>query len=162
MPKAGSTDELVDLAVAAAEKAGLVHQGDLAVVTAGVTVGVAGTTNMIRVVQVGGSLVNAVGVGAGKATGRLCVCRTPEEVQEKCQPGDVLVTPYTNNDLLPWIRQAAAVICEEASEECHAATVGLTLEKPVIIAAQGAVRRLKDGVMVSVDCARGVVLTLPQ
>lgn len=162
MPYASSTDELVDFAVQAAEAAGLVKQGDLVVVTAGVPVGMAGTTNMIRVRQVGGSLLNAVGIGNHKASGRLCVCRTPEEVAAKFQPGDVLVVSYTNNQMLPYIREAAAVICEEASAESHAATVGLTLNKAVIIGAVGAVRRLKDGVVVSVDCARGVVQTLPQ
>jgi len=40
--------------------------------------------------------------------------------------------------------------------------VGLALDKPVIVAASGATQRLNDGVMVSVDCARGVVQTLPQ
>ena len=59
-------------------------------------------------------------------------------------------------------RQAAAIICEETSLESHTATVGLALDKPVIVAASGATQRLADGVMVSVDCARGVVQTLPQ
>ncbi len=42
-------------------------QGDLVVVTAGVPVGVSGTTNMIRIQQVGGALVNAVGIGEQKS-----------------------------------------------------------------------------------------------
>ena len=117
---------------------------------------------MIRVQQVGGALLNAVGVGDRKASGPLCVCRVPEEVSEKFHPGDVLVVPYTTNDLLPYIRQAAAVISEEASADSHTATVGLTLDIPVIVGAVGATQRLKDGTMVSVDCARGVVQTLPQ
>ena len=96
------------------------------------------------------------------ASGRLCVCRTAAEVAEKFRPGDVLVVPYTNNDFLPYIREAAAVICEEGSAEGHAATVGLTLDKAVIVGAVAATRRLEDGVLVSVDCARGVVQTLPQ
>lgn len=162
MPCAGSTDELVDFAVQAAEDAGLVRQGDIVVVTAGVPVGVAGTTNMIRVRQVGGSLINGVGIGTQVASGRLCVCRTVEEAAEKFRPGDVLVVPYTSNDFLPYIREAAAVICEEGSAEGHAATVGLTLNKAVIVGAVSATRRLEDGVLVSVDCARGVVQTLPQ
>ncbi|WP_298025072.1 pyruvate kinase [uncultured Dysosmobacter sp.] len=162
MPYASSTDELVDFAVQAAEEAGLVKQGDLVVVTAGVPVGVAGTTNMIRVHQVGGSLLNGVGVGEQKASGPLCVCRTLEDVAEKFRPGDVLVVPYTTNDLLPYIRKAAAVISEEASTDSHTATVGLTLDKPVILGAADATRRLTDGTLVSVDCARGVVQTLPQ
>ena len=162
MPRASSTDELVEFAVQAAEEAALVKQGDLVVVTAGVPVGVSGTTNMIRVRQVGGSLLNAIGIGDKKAVGPLCVCHTLEEVADKFRPGSVLVVPYTTNDLLPYVRQAAAVISEEASGDGHTATIGLTLEIPVIVGASGATRHLQDGMMVSVDCARGMVSSLPQ
>ena len=155
MPRASSTDQLVDLAIQSAQEAGLVKHGDLVVVTAGVPVGISGTTNMIRIAQVGGSLVNAIGVGSQIASGPLCVCRTLEDIPEKFHPGDVLVVPYTNNEVLPWLRQAAAIVSEEASADCHTATVGLLLNKPVI-------RRLKDGTFVSVDCARGIVQVIPQ
>ena len=162
MPRAENTDELVELAVQSAEKAGLIRHGDLVVITAGVPVGISGTTNMIRIQQVGGSLLNAVGVGGRTASGPLCVCRSVEEVAEKFHAGDVLVVPYTTNELLPYLRDAAAIICEEGSAECHAATVGLLLSKPVLVGAGDATRRLEDGVRVSVDCARGVVQTMPQ
>ena len=160
--RAENTDELVELAVQSAEKAGLIRHGDLVVITAGVPVGISGTTNMIRIQQVGGSLVNAVGIGSRTASGPLCVCRSVEEVAEKFHAGDVLVVPYTTNELLPYLRDAAAIICEEGSAECHAATVGLLLSKPVLVGAGDATRRLEDGVRVSVDCARGVVQTMPQ
>ena len=117
---------------------------------------------MIKVHLVGGALLNAVGVGTSNASGPLCVCRSLDEVAAKFRPGDVLVVPYTTNELLPYIRQAAAIISEESGVNGHAATVGLTLGKAVIVGASGAVQRLKDGTMVSVDCARGVVQTLPQ
>ena len=162
MPCAENTDELVELAVQSAEKAGLIRHGDLVVITAGVPVGISGTTNMIRIQQVGGSLLNAVGIGSRTASGPLCVCRSVEEVAEKFHAGDVLVVPYTTNELLPYLRDAAAIICEEGSAECHAATVGLLLSKPVLVGAGDATRRLEDGVRVSVDCARGVVQTMPQ
>ena len=161
MPYAQNTDQLIDFAVRAAEEAGLVKQGDLVVLTAGVPVGVSGTTNMIKVHLIGGALLNAVGIGGKNASGRLCVCASPEEVADKFRPGDVLVVPYTTNDLLPYIRHAAAVISEESGVNSHAATMGLALDKAVIVGASGAVHRLKDGTMVSVDCARGVVQTLP-
>ena len=162
MDLATSTDELIEKSTTLAKEHGYLHDGELAVVTAGVPVGVSGTTNMIKVHLVGGALLNAVGVGASNASGPLCVCRSLEDVAAKFRPGDVLVVPYTTNDLLPYIRQAAAVISEESGTNGHAATVGLTLGKAVIVGAAGAVQRLKDGAMVSVDCARGVVQTLPQ
>ena len=142
MPRASSTDQLVDLAIQSAQEAGLVKHGDLVVV--------------------GGALVNAIGIGSQTASGPLCICRTLEEIPEKFHPGDVLVVPYTNNDVVPWLRQAAAIVSEEASADCHTATVGLLLNKPVIVAASDATRRLKDGTLVSVDCARGIVQTIPQ
>ena len=162
MERADSTDELVRSAIDTAQQAGLVKHGDLVVVTAGVPVGVSGTTNMIRIEQVGGALVNATGIGDQTAAGPLCVCRTPEEIPEKFHAGDVLVVPYTNNEVLPYMREAAAVISEEISAEGHTATVGLLLHKPVIIGAVQATRRLRDGVQVSVDCARGIVQVMPQ
>ncbi len=44
-----NTDELFAHAVEVAEKNGLVSQGDVAVITAGIPLGVSGTTNMLRV-----------------------------------------------------------------------------------------------------------------
>ena len=162
MPRAANTDELIQLAVQAAEQAGLVRTGDLVVVTAGVPTGVSGTTNMIKVHLVGGALLNAVGIGQGSASGPVCICREPEEAAEKLRPGDVLVLPYTANAILPQLRQAAAIICEEPGANGHAATVGLTLGKPVIVGAAGATSRLRDGQYVTVDCTRGIVQALPR
>ena len=117
---------------------------------------------MIKVHLVGGALLNAVGIGESNASGPLCVCRSLEEVAAKFHPGDVLAVPYTTNEILPQIRQAAAVISEESGVNSHAATIGLTLDKAVIVGASGATASLRDGVLVSVDCVRGVVQTLPQ
>lgn len=50
--KEDDTDKLFDAAVNASLEAGLIHHGDRVVLTAGVPLGVAGNTNMIRVVEV--------------------------------------------------------------------------------------------------------------
>jgi pyruvate kinase len=44
----------------------------------------------------------------------------------------------------------------------HAAIVGLTLNKPVIVGAADATKKLKDGMLVSVDASRGIVHMLEQ
>lgn len=98
MGPAHSTDELIEMSTALAEKNGYLHNGELAVVTAGVPVGVSGTTNMIKIHMVGNCLATGVGVGRGKtdlvsASGKACVCRTLEEVKAKFRPGMVLVVP---------------------------------------------------------------------
>ena len=162
MPYARNTDELIPMATEVAQKAGLIKAGDVVVLTAGLPVGVPGTTNMIKVHLVGDSLLTGVGVGTRTVTGPLCVCRTPDEVRQKFHPGDVLVVPFTTNDMLDAMRQSAAIIAEEAGANSHAATVGLTLDKPVITGAAYATRVLPDGVKVAVDCARGTVRRLAQ
>lgn len=48
-----STDELIDLSIAAAQKEKLLKEGDLVVVTAGVPVGVSGSTNILKAQVVG-------------------------------------------------------------------------------------------------------------
>ncbi|MBQ9956140.1 MAG: hypothetical protein IJO99_01040, partial [Ruminococcus sp.] len=48
-----NTDDLFDTAVEAAEMRGLVEDGDLVVITAGVPLGVSGTTNLMKVEKIG-------------------------------------------------------------------------------------------------------------
>ena len=52
IPQENTADELFEDAVAEAKKAGYVKAGDVVVITAGVPLGKAGTTNMIHVVEV--------------------------------------------------------------------------------------------------------------
>ena len=157
-----STDEMIEGAVSAAQKAGLIHDGEIAVVTAGVPAGIAGTTNMIKVHLVGSSLINGAGVGDENVKGVLCVCRTLEDVRHKFHPGMILVVPHTNNEMLPYIRQAVGVITEENGLGSHAAVVGLSLNKAVIVGAIGATRTLHDGMKVSMDCRQGSVQSLAE
>ena len=155
-----STDDMIEGSVAVAKEAGLLHDGEIAVVTAGVPAGIAGTTNMIKVHLVGNSLLSGAGVGDLNARGALCVCRTLEDVKSKFQPGMILVVPGTNNDMMPYLREADGVITAENGMGSHAAVVGLSLNKPVIVGAIGATRTLKDGMQVSMDCRNGSVQSL--
>ena len=162
MGYASSTDELISMSVDAAEKANLVHSGDLVVVTAGVPVGVSGTTNMIKIHLVGNTLLAGVGIGQHNAKGEVCVCRNAAEAEKKFKPGQILVLPFTTNTMLPYMKEAAVIITEEAGTNSHSAIVGLTLDKAVIVGASNATRTLKDGMMISMDCSRGIVQAMPE
>ena len=74
----------------------------------------------------------------------------------------MLVVPSTTNSILKEMKKAAAIITEEPGLNSHAAIVGLTLEKPVIVGAIGATRRLKDGAKVVVDAERGLIRAMPE
>ena len=165
MGPAHSTDELIEMSTALAEKNGYLHNGELTVVTAGVPVGVSGTTNMIKIHMVGNCLATGVGVGRGKtdlvsASGKACVCRTLEEVKAKFRPGMVLVVPSTSNEMLSYVRDAAALVVEEPGLNSHAAIVGNSLLKPTIVGAAGACSHIRDGLDIAVDCAHGSVQRL--
>ena len=157
MEEANSTDELFTASVDTAKKAGLVQDGDLVVTTAGVPVGVSGTTNIVKADVVGDALITGIGVGKAPASGRLCVCADAAEAAVKFRPGDILVVPSTSNALLDVMRSACAVIAEEGGLNSHAAIVGLTLNKPVIVGATGAVKKLAHGTKAVVDPERGIV-----
>ncbi len=162
MPTVHTTDELLERSVELAREKGYVQDGDLAVITAGVPVGVSGTTNMIKAHLVGDALLSGAGVGRQVGRGRLCLCRGEEDLRSKFHPGDVLVAAATSNEMLPQMREAAAIIAEEPGMNSHAAIVGLTLGKPVVVGAQGAMHKLRDGQLVSVDSERGIVQALPE
>ena len=165
MSLAHSTDELIEMSTALAKENGYLHNGELAVVTAGVPVGVSGTTNMIKIHMVGNCLATGVGVGrenadVTSATGKACVCRTLEEVRAKFKPGMVLVVPSTSNEMLSYVRDAAALVVEEPGLNSHAAIAGKALLKPTVVGAAGATSHIRDGLMVAVDCAHGSVQRL--
>lgn len=162
MPFANNTDEMISLSVKAAQDTHLIQDGDLVVITAGVPVGVSGTTNMIKAHLVGDSLVTGVGISHHNAIGRICIIRSISDLKKKFKEGDVLVASSTSNDMLNYMRDAVAVITEESGMNSHAAIVGLTLEKPVIVGALGATTHLHDGQLVSVDSERGVVHSMPE
>ena len=165
MSLAHSTDELIEMSTALAKENGYLHNGELAVVTAGVPVGVSGTTNMIKIHMVGNCLATGVGVGpenaeVSNATGKACVCRTLDEVRAKFKPGMVLVVPSTSNEMLNYVRDAAALVVEEPGLNSHAAIVGKALLKPTVVGAVGATSHIRDGLMIAVDCAHGSVQRL--
>ena len=163
MGPARSTDELIEMSTNLAQQNGYLHNGELAVVTAGVPVGVSGTTNMIKIHMVGNCLATGVGVGRGdltSASGKACVCRTLDEVRAKFRPGMVLVVPSTTNEMLGYVRDAAALVVEEPGLNSHAAIVGNSLLKPTIVGAAGACSHIRDGLDIAVDCAHGSVQRL--
>ncbi|MDL2252631.1 pyruvate kinase [Ruminococcaceae bacterium OttesenSCG-928-I18] len=162
MPFAENTDAMISLSVAAAKKAGLVKDGDLLVITAGVPVGVSGTTNMMKAHLVGNALLTGAGIGDDNAIGRSCVIVDPAELEGKFKHGDILVVPSTSNEMLSAMRESAAVITEEGGLSSHAAIVGLTLGKPVIVGATGATSKIKDGILISVDTQHGTVREIPE
>lgn len=152
-----NTDELFDHVVSVAKANGLVQDGDLVVITAGVPLGMSGTTNLLKVQLVGNVLVSGTGATKGAVCGNICVCKTADDVKTLFSEEDILVIPETSNELLPYLKSASAIITEREGMNSHAAIVGMALDKPVIVGAQNATKILKSGTTVTVDATRGIV-----
>ena len=157
LPKEEDADALFNSAVAAAEEAGLVSRGDLTVLTAGVPLGVTGTTNLIKVQVAGRILVKGKGYTKKKVCGPICVAKDAEELKKNFAAGDIVVVPETTNEMLPELKSAQAVIAEHGGSNSHAAIVGLTLDIPVIVNAANATEILKSGAVVQMDAETGTV-----
>lgn len=151
------TDEVIDRAIIASLDRSYIEEGDLVVVTAGLPVGVSGTTNLIKVHVVGEIMLKGTGIGKLSITGKVCVGSTDDELKDKFEEGDVLVSEYTDRDLVKYIEKSSAVVVEEGGLTSHAAIVALHFKKPTIVGAQNATEILKDGQTVTIDTMSGLV-----
>ncbi|HHV50118.1 MAG TPA: pyruvate kinase [Clostridiales bacterium] len=152
-------DDLFEHAVEKATDAGLLRSGDLVVITAGVPLGISGTTNLLKVHLVGNILVEGTGATQLSVCGNLCVASSEEEALRKFRSGDILVIPQTSNNILPLLKECSGIITEAPGLNSHAAIVGMALDKPVLVNAKGATQILKSGTTVTLDAGRGIVIS---
>lgn len=155
-----TNDELFDHAVEQVIENNLAKSGDLLVITAGVPLGISGTTNIMKVHIVGDVLMNGCGITNFCASARLCVCQTEEQAFKQCKEGDILVIRKTSNELMSVIKMASGIIVETDDKNCHTAIVGMALGKPVLIGAKDATHILRTGTFVTLDANRGVVCNM--
>lgn len=153
-----NSDELLEHAVGVTYNHNLVDNGDVVVITAGMPIGVSGTTNMMKVQIVGNVLVGGVGCGKkASVCGNLCVCSSEQEAEKSFRDGDILVLPFATNKIIDILRRASAIVCETDGLDSYAAIVGQILDRPVIVGAMGAVKILRSGTVVTVDSQKGLV-----
>ncbi len=151
------TDTMITVAIEASLKAGLIKAGELVVITAGVPVGIQGTTNLIKVHTVADILARGIGIGSKAVTGKAKVCLTDSDALIKVKPGDILVAKNTDRYYMPAIEKAKAIITELGGLTSHAAIVGLELGIPVIVGVEGATSLIEEGELITVDGQRGLI-----
>ncbi len=93
------------------------------------------------------------GIGIGEAK----VLMDPHKEAHKFKQGDVLVTRMTDPDWVPLMRMASAVVTDEGGMTSHAAIVSRELGIPAVVGTREATRKIKDGMVVTVDGYRGIV-----
>lgn len=154
--KANNTDELIDQSIQIALQHGYIKRGDLVVLTAGVPVGIPGTTNLLKVEVVSTILAKGVGIGQESVAGQVKLVREMKDLNT-LEEGNILVAISTDAGMIEAIGRSQAIITEEAGLTSHAAIVGMNLGKPVFVGAAGIMGQLKDGDWVTIDFRRGVI-----
>lgn len=155
--KSTSTDEVIELSIHSALEKGYIKQGDLIVITAGIPVGVSGTTNLIKVHTVSEVVLKGTGIGNKAITGKVVVGNTKDELKEKFEEKDILVCTSTDRDMMDYIGTASALITEQGGLTSHAAIIGLNLNIPTIVGVSEATEILKDGDIITVDSITGSI-----
>lgn len=156
-PESKSTDEVIELSIKSSLDAGYVDEGDLVVITAGIPVGLAGTTNMIKVHTIGKVLMKGMGIGNRVGTGRVIIGNSEEDLLAIFEDGDILVCRATYKDMVKFMERAGAIITEEGGLTSHGAIVGLNLNKPTVVGVEGATSELSNGDIVTVDSTTGQI-----
>ncbi len=156
MDEMESTDDIINVSVMNALKEKYIEPGDLVVITAGVPVGVAGTTNLIKVHVASEILLSGKGIGKKSVTGRAVIVDDKEDLNE-VKEGDILVTYATDRSFMDAIERSGAVIVEEGGLTGHAAIVGLNLHKITVVGVDKARETLRTGDIVTVDGATGLI-----
>lgn len=155
-PPANTTDEMFVNAIQVSLKEKLIDDGNLVVITAGVPVGISGTTNLLRVETVGEIMVKGTGVGKQAVSGEAMVINKDSDL-ENFEEGMILVASSTSSDYLSAIKKAAALVVEEGGLTSHAAIVAINLGKPAIVGVKNARQLISTGETVTVDATRGLV-----
>jgi pyruvate kinase len=148
------TDELFDQALERCLEIGYINKGDMVVLTAGSPPGFAGSTNLLKVHVVGDVLLQGMGIGSKAVSGKVRIILNDTDLP-KIQPEDILVCRSAYPALVPYLKQAKALIAEEGGLTSDAAIMGLNTGLQVIVGAKDATRILEDDMLITLDTVHG-------
>jgi pyruvate,water dikinase len=100
--------------------------------------------------------LKGVAASKGLARGIARVVPSLEEI-ERLGPGEILVTHATSPPWTPLFAVAAAVVTEAGGILSHCAVVAREYQIPAVVGARGALQRIEDGMLVTVDGTRGTI-----
>jgi len=103
-----------------------------------------------------GVLLKGLGASPGRAHGPVHVILDVKEIGS-FRKGEILVTKMTTPDWVPAMSRAAAIVTDSGGMTAHAAIVSRELGIPCVVGTVEATKVLKDGQVVTVDGALGVV-----
>ncbi len=151
---AATMDEQIDKSINAVRQAGLIDNGDLVVITAGMPIGTTGSTNMLKVRTVEDLCFTGQGAGGTTAGGTVHVVEQ-ESDWRKLPEKAIVVVAATDDSMLVHLRRAQGIIAEQPGLTSHAAIVGRKLHIPVVCNVLNATTLFKNAQTVTIDGTTG-------
>ena len=103
-------------------------------------------------------ILNGLGASPGIGCGKVKLVKDASDLN-KIEKGDVLVAEMTNPDYTIAMQKAAAIVTNQGGLTSHASIVSRELGIPCVVGTEKATVVLHDGMLVTVDGARGEVYT---
>lgn len=154
-------DEAMALMSSFAREKKIVEYGDIVVLTAGTPLGVCGTTNMMIVESIGDVLVRGNKGTGQKINGKISMLLSPYEKSEEKIKGTIIVISRFDSEYIPIFKKVRGVILQnhpdDLDSEKQALSLAQSLNLPIIVRADAAFSRLKEGESVVLDPEKGIV-----
>ena len=154
---ASSIDDLFYESINILKNIKFVKEGELVILTAGMPLGKAGSTNIMMVKTVGKLLCKGMGIGKHKISARACVAKNAKELEETFSDGDIIVTIGVYKDMLPYIQKSSGIITVEGGLTSQGAIVGINYHLATVVGAGEAMNSIKTGDIISVDATTGEI-----
>lgn len=148
------TDTLFDESMLLAVEEGLLHFGDLVVISAGVPLGVKGTTNLLKVQTIGNVLLTGSGIGKKGVTATARIVEGPDS---DFNDGDILVVESVDESVIGFAKRASAIVTEEGGYTSQGAIAALQFKIPIILGVEDATTKLESGSIITIDPQGGYI-----
>lgn len=104
--------------------------------------------------------IPGLAVSAGTVEGRARVIL--DAATPRVEPGDILVTTYTDPSWTPLFLTVAGLVTEAGGQMSHGAVVAREYGLPAVVAVKDATRRIRDGRRIRVDGTSGIITILDE
>lgn len=154
---ASSIDDLFYESINILKNIKFVKEGELVILTAGMPLGKAGSTNIMMVKTVGKLLCKGMGIGKHKISARACVAKNAKELEENFKDGDIIVTIGVYKDMLPYIQKSSGIVTVEGGLTSQGAIVGINYHLATVVGVGEAMNSIKTGDIISIDAITGEI-----
>ena len=113
-------------------------------------------TTVLPAGMIGEQILKGVPASVGVASGPVQIINKIEEI-EQFKKGCVLVAEMTNPSYVPAMRKAVAIVTDSGGSTSHAAIISREIGIPAIVGTGSATHTLKDGQVITIDGAKGLV-----